>query len=63
MPAKRVEAAGGVLWRAARDGVVVGLVHRPRYDDDAPPPAYWVAHFTHSDEPRLAGLERFACAT
>jgi phosphohistidine phosphatase SixA/8-oxo-dGTP pyrophosphatase MutT (NUDIX family) len=33
MPAKRVEAAGGVLWRAGRDGVVVALVHRPRYDD------------------------------
>lgn len=28
-----VLAAGAVLWRPARDGVDVALVHRPRYDD------------------------------
>src|SRR4051794_31678212 len=29
-----IEAAGGVLWRPARDGgVEVCLVHRPKYDD------------------------------
>ncbi|MFI6980680.1 NUDIX hydrolase [Embleya sp. NPDC050154] len=28
-----VLAAGGVLWRRSGDGVEVGLVHRPRYDD------------------------------
>jgi 8-oxo-dGTP diphosphatase len=29
-----VRASGGVVWRAAEDGVVeVLLVHRPRYDD------------------------------
>ncbi len=35
MPAsrRRVEAAGGVLWRHGETGVEVALVHRPRYDD------------------------------
>ena len=33
MPARRVEAAGGVLWRAEGDDVLVALVHRPRYGD------------------------------
>ena len=28
-----VRAAGGVVWRPRGDGVEVGLVHRPRYDD------------------------------
>ena len=28
-----VRAAGGVVWRPARDGVEIVLVHRPRYDD------------------------------
>ena len=34
-PAARIEAAGGVLWRAALGaaGVEVALVHRPKYDD------------------------------
>ena len=30
----QVEAAGGVVWRAAGDGAIeVLVVHRPRYDD------------------------------
>lgn len=34
MATPEVLAAGGVLWRSARDGgVEVLLVHRPRYDD------------------------------
>lgn len=34
-PVARIEAAGGVLWRAALGGagVEVALVHRPKYDD------------------------------
>ncbi|GIF73074.1 NUDIX hydrolase [Asanoa siamensis] len=28
-----IRAAGGVVWRAAADGVRICLVHRPRYDD------------------------------
>ncbi|WP_279101156.1 NUDIX hydrolase [Gordonia bronchialis] len=32
-PEKTVWAAGGVLWRPTADGVEVGIVHRPRYDD------------------------------
>jgi 8-oxo-dGTP diphosphatase len=28
-----VEAAGGVVWRRAGDGVEVCVVHRPRYED------------------------------
>ncbi|MDG6104402.1 NUDIX hydrolase [Dactylosporangium aurantiacum] len=28
-----VRSAGGVVWRPARDGVEIVLVHRPRYDD------------------------------
>ena len=28
-----IGAAGGVLWRSGPDGLEVGLVHRPRYDD------------------------------
>jgi 8-oxo-(d)GTP phosphatase len=28
-----ITAAGAVLWRDGRDGVEVGLIHRPRYDD------------------------------
>jgi 8-oxo-(d)GTP phosphatase len=34
-PARAVEAAGGVVWRPAADagGIVIALVHRPRYDD------------------------------
>jgi len=28
-----IRAAGGVLWRSGPDGLEVGLVHRPRYDD------------------------------
>jgi 8-oxo-dGTP pyrophosphatase MutT (NUDIX family) len=28
-----VKASGGVVWRRARGGVEVALVHRPRYDD------------------------------
>jgi 8-oxo-dGTP diphosphatase len=31
--ADEVEAAGGVVWRHAGDGVEIALVHRPRYDD------------------------------
>ena len=33
MTGPQVRAAGGVLWRAAGDGIEVLLVHRPRYDD------------------------------
>jgi 8-oxo-(d)GTP phosphatase len=32
-PADDVLAAGAVVWRPAAQGVEVGLVHRPRYDD------------------------------
>jgi 8-oxo-dGTP diphosphatase len=34
-PEKRIEAAGGVLWRPAPGGagIEVALVHRPKYDD------------------------------
>lgn len=31
--AERIEAAGGVLWRAAPAGVEIAVVHRPKYDD------------------------------
>jgi 8-oxo-dGTP diphosphatase len=31
--AAEVKASGGVVWRRARGGVEVALVHRPRYDD------------------------------
>lgn len=30
---KRVEAAGGVVWRRTPGGIEVVVVHRPRYDD------------------------------
>jgi 8-oxo-dGTP diphosphatase len=34
LPAEfEVNAAGGVVWRRAGDGVEVLVVHRPRYDD------------------------------
>jgi 8-oxo-dGTP diphosphatase len=34
LPAEfEVNAAGGLVWRPAGDGVEVLLVHRPRYDD------------------------------
>jgi 8-oxo-dGTP diphosphatase len=34
MPAEpEVRAAGAVVWRTARRGVEVLLIHRPRYDD------------------------------
>ena len=29
----QVEAAGGLVWREAEEGVELALVHRPRYDD------------------------------
>lgn len=32
-PADQIRAAGAVLWRLAGNGVEVGLVHRPKYDD------------------------------
>ncbi|TJZ52816.1 NUDIX hydrolase [Streptomyces piniterrae] len=34
-PQKRIRAAGCVLWRRAssEDGLEIGLVHRPKYDD------------------------------
>jgi len=28
-----IRAAGGVLWRHAESGVIVGVIHRPQYDD------------------------------
>ena len=30
---KRIQAAGGVVWRRAGDGLELAVVHRPRYDD------------------------------
>ena len=30
---QRVQAAGGVVWRRAPDGLEILVVHRPRYDD------------------------------
>ncbi|MEU9120180.1 NUDIX hydrolase [Streptomyces sp. NPDC048506] len=35
VPQKSVRAAGCVLWRraATEDGLEIGLVHRPKYDD------------------------------
>ena len=30
---RRIQAAGGVVWRRARAGLELALVHRPRYDD------------------------------
>jgi 8-oxo-dGTP diphosphatase len=30
---EEVKAAGGVVWRPARDGVEIAVVHRPKYDD------------------------------
>jgi 8-oxo-dGTP diphosphatase len=32
-PDNEVEAAGGLVWRPAGDGVELVVVHRPRYDD------------------------------
>jgi 8-oxo-dGTP pyrophosphatase MutT (NUDIX family) len=33
MPPDQIEAAGGVLWRAADDGPRYAIIHRPKYDD------------------------------
>jgi 8-oxo-dGTP diphosphatase len=48
-----IEAAGGVLWRPARGGIEVALVHRPKYDDWSIPKGKLKA-----GEPALAGALR-----
>src|SRR5438270_14081985 len=49
-----IEAAGGVLWRAAigGPGVEVALVHRPKYDDWSLPKG----KLTAGEHPLLGGL-------
>ncbi len=59
-----IEAAGGVVWRAAHGRLEVLLIHRPRYDDWSLPKGKLIG----GEEP-LAGAVRevaeetgFACA-
>lgn len=55
VPQKSVRAAGCVLWRRAvsEDGLEIGLVHRPKYDDWSHPKGK-----LKRDEAALAGAVR-----